>query len=164
MLCDLCHKTIASVHLTEIIEDQVIEMHICQECAHTKSSQIQKKFDLTEMMSSFLDPDSQSLGKTNLQCKKCGIKYDQFKKKGRLGCAQCYDTFQEPLKVLLKRIQGTTRHIGKIPLQVKHDLSLQGKLRQLKSQLNKAIKLENYEEAVTIRDEVHRLENQIKKT
>ena len=34
MICELCSKKNATVHLTEIVESQQKEVHLCQSCAH----------------------------------------------------------------------------------------------------------------------------------
>ncbi len=31
MLCDICHKVEATVHLTEIVDNQITELHHCEE-------------------------------------------------------------------------------------------------------------------------------------
>ena len=37
MQCDLCHKSNATVHLTEIIDEQMTELHLCDECARKET-------------------------------------------------------------------------------------------------------------------------------
>ena len=46
MQCDVCSKKKATVHLTEIVDDQMSEMHLCEECARQKSVQMEQQFGL----------------------------------------------------------------------------------------------------------------------
>ena len=42
MQCDICNKKKATVHLTEIVDEQMSEMHLCEDCAREKSVQMEK--------------------------------------------------------------------------------------------------------------------------
>lgn len=47
---------------------------------------------------------------------RCGTRYADFKKTGRFGCPDCYQTFSSQVAVLLPRIHaGKSRHKGKSP-------------------------------------------------
>ena len=46
MTCDICHKIEATVHLTEIIDNQITELHLCEECARQKGTQMEQHFGL----------------------------------------------------------------------------------------------------------------------
>ena len=96
---------------------------------------------------------SEPLGK----CPKCGFTQADFKKAGRLGCADCYNTFAEGLEGLLKTMHKSTRHAGKIPeaLRVSRDNS--ERLKVLQKSLSKAIEGEQFEEAARLRDEISQM-------
>ena len=51
--------------------------------------------------------------KEALVCPGCGLSYEDFRKFGRFGCAQCYGAFKVHLKTLLKKIHGSNVHLGK---------------------------------------------------
>ena len=51
---------------------------------------------------------------TGLNCNSCGWTYTDFRSKGRLGCAEDYEVFENALTPLLKRIHGSTRHVGRV--------------------------------------------------
>ena len=36
MVCDVCAVNQATVHLTEIIDEQMTELHLCESCAKSK--------------------------------------------------------------------------------------------------------------------------------
>ena len=52
--CDVCDKK-ATVHLTEIVDDQVTEMHLCEECAKEKSVQMEQQFGLADLLAGLSD-------------------------------------------------------------------------------------------------------------
>lgn len=161
MLCDICGKNQATVHLTEIIDDQVSELHLCEECARQKSAEMEQQFSLGDLLGGLAEFEKtpKDLETVSLKCSNCGLSYTEFKKIGRLGCSECYLTFKKYLGPLLKRIHGSSTHYGKSPLtllkvsQRKPEL-----LQQLRERLQKAIEMEAFEEAARIRDQIKELE------
>ena len=109
MQCDICTKKKATVHLTEIVDEQMSEMHLCEECARQKSSQMEQQFGLADLLAGLGDFSKQikDAEKTNLVCSNCGMSYDDFRKFGRLGCNKCYDAFKSHLSTLLKKLNLT---------------------------------------------------------
>ncbi|MBI5124560.1 MAG: UvrB/UvrC motif-containing protein, partial [Candidatus Omnitrophica bacterium] len=59
---------------------------------------------------------------------------------------------------LLKRIHGSDRHIGKVPLKGGKTIKDTRTLQDLKVQLEKAIQTEEFEEAAKLRDKIRDLE------
>lgn len=161
MLCDVCQVNQATVHLTEIIDDQMTELHLCEECAKNKSMDMEQQFGLADLLAGLSD-----LGKTQaevketvkLKCSTCGLSYEDFRKIGRLGCSDCYNSFRKYLLPLLKRIHGSSRHYGKTPLVMEKPVRVKSELAQLKEKLEKAIAAEEFEEAARLRDKIKELE------
>ena len=48
MICDACKKQQATVHLTEIVNDQMTELHLCEVCANEKGAQVESHFGLAD--------------------------------------------------------------------------------------------------------------------
>ena len=119
MLCDICHKNEASVHLTEIIDNQITELHLCEGCARQKGTQMEQHFGLADLLAGLADLGQQfeTPGKTEAKCTNCGLSYHDFRRIGRLGCSECYGAFKDSLEILLKRIHGSTQHLGRIPIK-----------------------------------------------
>lgn len=163
MVCDVCAVNQATVHLTEIIDEQMTELHLCEGCAKNKSVEMEQQFGLADLLAGLSD-----LGKTSasgvkedlrLKCGACGLSYEDFKKIGRLGCSGCYDAFRKYLIPLLKRIHGSNKHYGKMPLGQVRPVELKNELEELKFKLQKAIQKEEFEEAARLRDTIKDLEN-----
>ena len=163
MVCELCKQTQATVHLTEIVNEQMTELHLCEACANQKGAQVESHFGLSDMLSGLADfgkaqePEEVS----SKACPTCGMTYDDFRKVGRLGCADCYATFKRSLGSLLKRIHGAPIHVGKSPLRLlKPSKVAKSELLDLKRKLERAIEGEEFEEAAKLRDQIRRAEQQ----
>jgi protein arginine kinase activator len=49
-----------------------------------------------------------------VRCEQCGFTQNDFKKHGRFGCPQCYETFKGMVEPMLGMHKGI-RHVGKVP-------------------------------------------------
>ncbi|MBD3246274.1 MAG: hypothetical protein GF333_04615 [Candidatus Omnitrophica bacterium] len=157
MLCDVCQKNAATVHLTEIVNEKVVEMHICQECARHKAAEIKDQVSFSDFLTGLSGKSQEKKGVRAKKCPGCGSTYREFRETGRLGCAKCYAAFREHLLPLVKKIHGSVYHQGKRPLTGKGRGALDVKIRELQNLLNRAIQLEEYEEAARLRDELKRV-------
>src|SRR3990167_7340363 len=113
MLCDICGKFEATVHLTEIVNEQVTKLHLCEECAKEKGAEMEEHFGLSDLLAGLADMGATlepEVGEA-VKCPNCGFTYQDFKKLGRLGCSECYDAFKKQLAPLIKRIHGSDRHV-----------------------------------------------------
>ena len=163
MLCELCKQSQATVHLTEIINDQMSELHLCEACANQKGAQVESHFGLADLLSGLADygKESEPEEVSTKACASCGMTYDDFRKVGRLGCADCYATFKRSLGSLLKRIHGSPIHVGKSPARLLKPAKIaKSELLELKRKLEKAIVDEAFEEAARLRDQIRRVEHQ----
>lgn len=163
MVCQICGKKTATVHLTEIINDQMTELHLCEHCAKEKGiAGLGQPFGLQDLLAGLVDLGTPvtSDKKTILQCPNCKMKYEDFRKVGRLGCSQCYDTFKESLEPLLKKIHGSIQHLGKGPMRDGEGFKTKRTLQNLHLKLQKAIQAEAFEEAAKIRDQIKNLKKE----
>ena len=165
MKCQICQKKKATVHLTELIDDQVTELHICEDCAREKSVQMEQQFGLADLLAGLSDfgkPVTAEKTQQVIQCQFCETTYQEFKKHGRLGCSECYQSFRSQLANLLKKIHGASHHTGKKPLHFKGQAEQQvlpsDDLEELKQQLHQAVLSEDYEKAAQLRDKIRAME------
>ena len=91
----------------------------------------------------------------------CGFSQADFKKTGRLGCSECYETFAEGLGSLLKAMHKGTEHVGKLPERAQRTMALNQRMRALTENLQKAVADENYESAASLRDQIKQLETDL---
>jgi len=160
MNCDICGKKEATVHLTEIVNDQMTKLNLCEDCAREKGAEMEEHFGLSELLAGLTDMGTTMEPEVAIttKCQNCGLTYQNFRKIGRLGCSECYETFKKELAPLLKRIHGSDRHVGKVPLKGGKTIKDTRTLQDMKMQLEKAIQAEDFEEAAKLRDKIKDLE------
>ncbi|MDI3281582.1 MAG: UvrB/UvrC motif-containing protein, partial [Bacillota bacterium] len=86
--------------------------------------------------------------------------YENFRSTGLFGCSECYKAFDRHLDQVLRRIQGSTEHTGKVPVRIGGAGELDRQIGRLRSQLQLAVEREEYERAAAIRDQIRALEEQ----
>ncbi len=159
MTCQLCKQREATVHLTQIIENQMKKVDICDQCAKDKQLNDPTSFSLADLLLGLgaakeLEQATEETGKGELRCPNCGFAQGDFKKTARLGCSECYQIFAEGLAGMLKGMHKGTLHRGKMPPSVKRLVETGALLEQLEQQLKAAIASEHFEVAAKLRDEI----------
>jgi protein arginine kinase activator len=158
--CSVCGAADGVVDLTHIEGGEVRTRHLCAKCAAEKG--IQTPGGLADSplggLLAALGSESSSLpvSQPAAHCSGCGGTLQDFRDSGRLGCAQCYVAFEEPLKELMRRLHGSTHHTGKPyqgPGTPKEEAAPEATHR-LKEQLRQAIGAEQFERAARLRDEL----------
>ncbi len=92
------------------------------------------------------------------RCPICGESFSDFKRTGKLGCSECYNTFKFPLAEVLRQVHRNPIHHGKIPGNMRAEFSKKQRLTELKVSLQEAVKCENYEEAAKLHKEILEIE------
>ena len=156
MTCQRCPDE-ASVHLTEKVDGERREVHLCVRCARRAGlgpPAVAPALGLDAVIQGLIVSQvGELVGElAERACPDCGLKFMEFRANGRLGCPADYEVFREGLLPLISRQHGATRHVGKAPRrdQVASDLS---RLR-LRSSLRDAVALEDYERAARLRDQL----------
>ena len=150
--CSLC-DAYATVHLTQIINNQIQKIDLCESCAQKKGVTDSEGFSLAEMLSNAeYQPYTE-----DKNCDSCGLTLAEFKKSGRFGCASCYESFESVLKPILDEMHIGNHHIGKMPVRSMKGICKEEKIKALKDKLSSAIKAEAYEDAALYRDELDAL-------
>ena len=67
-------------------------------------------------------------------CRACGARLSEFYNTGMLGCPDCYKAFGVEIDTALKKIQGRTFHVGKIPQVSDDDKVLLNRYKELLKQ------------------------------
>jgi protein arginine kinase activator len=151
------------VPLTQIISGKMQKIDLCEKCAKEKGVADPAGFSLADMLLGLGAADEiKANGTEELVCPQCGFTQPDFKKTGRLGCPQCYVTFEEGLSVILKDMHKGTAHKGKVPSRAAKAQLFQTKLKTLHAELQSAVQSENYEQAASLRDQISQLETQLK--
>lgn len=168
MLCEVCKKSDATVHITKIVNGIKNEFSLCNQCAREKgefnlNGQIDSSspFTFQNILNGIMDhvgAANQIENNFHISCSNCGITYNEFKKRGLLGCSECYSNFTSTLKPIIKRVQGNLEHTGKLPRKAGENIIKRRKVSELKEDLQKAIADEEYEKAAQIRDAIKEIQ------
>ena len=91
--------------------------------------------------------------------RKYGASLQDFRESGRLGCPECYRAFEVPLRELLRRLHGSTHHVGERYAE-REGAVPDGRQRasELREQLRLAVETENFELAAELRDRLRVME------
>jgi len=165
MLCDNCKEREAVINLTQVEHDSKVTHHLCEQCAQQKGVETGGAI-LKSPLGGFLTALGKGGGTAllptpadGLRCSACGATLRDFRDSGRLGCDQCYITFDFHLRDLLRRLHGSSQHVGEryeIPGVDESDPT--SRLLELRAQLRRAVESENFELAADLRDRIRVLE------
>lgn len=68
-----------------------------------------------EIASTIMQMSDIDFGNSALSCPKCGMTLRDFEKKGRLGCIECYNTFNDYIVKEMFKQQGESTYGGRLP-------------------------------------------------
>ena len=172
--CDVCQANEAEVFLTQIVGGKMQKVNLCKSCSKDRGVDDPTGFALTELLAGLGTStetekpavvhggnEESTAVVVAAKCPVCGFTQADFKKTGRLGCSECYRTFSESLGNLLKAMHKGTHHTGKMPVALARRKEMTERMKHLQSDLQKAVRDEDYENAATLRDQIRRLSNQI---
>ncbi len=164
MKCQKCDKP-ATFHITEMINGDHKELHLCDDHAYQYLHQndipqeiidedkIEEEYSLKELTEKLECADFDC-------CPCCEQTLLDFRKTGRLGCANDYSVFRERLEPLMMSVHGDTKHRGKQPVRMTSvDDGVQ--LVRLRNDLHDAIQTEDYERASVLRDKINALTGKV---
>lgn len=162
MLCDSCKSQQASVFLTQIVDGKMQKLNLCESCSKKNGVTDPTGFALADLLLGLGTNQEMAVGKSGEtaegQCPTCGFTQADFKKTGRLGCSDCYETFADQLQPLLGGMHKGTRHVGKVPQRQFREVEMTNRLENLRTDLQKSVADEDYELAAKLRDEIRQME------
>jgi protein arginine kinase activator len=162
MLCQRCHKNIATVRYAEVVDGKVADQHVCSECMAKQQDVAASGFELTgaaptpRRSQSVQSPTDNVV--TQKTCRACGVELKDVLQEARAGCSVCYESFGENLEPVLRGIHVAPRHRGKAPRLDDQREVLRAELQTKRALLRTSLKAENYEEAAQLRDTIREIE------
>jgi protein arginine kinase activator len=181
-LCDDCKIREANVHLTHVGEEGAETFHLCEECARDRGVPIPDNDILLKGLEALAGAVGASADATNVKvtlkpvggvsagkaeaaketeadiaCRNCGMKFSEFRSSGRLGCAECYDSFEERVDRILVQVHGANGHKGKPYGKPSPRRGGKAGLEKLRRELDAAVRAEQFEQAALLRDEIRGL-------
>lgn len=165
MLCENCHQSEATVHLTQIVDGKVEKFHLCEECAEAKGIDVHGQpvdlggmlADLKEKLTHLQGGGEGSRSLPSAVCPMCGMTRTEILKKGRLGCDRCYEFFGAEMLPVVVSLQHGDQHLGKVPHHASDRMKNSVEQARLRRELDKAVAGEDYERAAQLRDQIKSL-------
>ncbi len=161
MLCDSCKELDAVVHLTRIVDNAVTQLHLCEKCAAEKGVQTSlatPQHPLGDILQA-VQQQAAASSEDAASCAFCGATARDFRATGRLGCPHCYDAMEKSLRELLRRLHGSSRHVGsRYEVPVAHIDAKPDSLYDLRDRLRRAVESEQFELAAELRDRIRVIE------
>jgi protein arginine kinase activator len=157
MLCQRCLKRDARFHSYRIINNELVDVHLCSRCVESNGNQEEtnnigdKLHSLLEVLlkADIYNGSSSSV----LRCDGCGTTLKEIEKYGLAGCPRCYECFSHQL---LKDTDITySTESGSINTKESSTF-----LDRLEKRLQRAVETEDFEEAAQIRDRIRTLEKE----
>ena len=72
---------------------------------------------LDQIATSLMQMSELDFGNSTLTCPKCGMTLREFENEGRVGCIECYNTFNDNIVREMFKQQGNSEYAGRIPAQ-----------------------------------------------
>ena len=159
--CQECGKREATVNFIENTAGGPVALHLCEQCYRYKYGEFEAAA-ANAFLSGLFDTQSAETRRRGKVCKGCGMRFEDYKNTGLLGCPSCYDVFKEDLMPVIEGIQGKTRHVGKGggDHSSEHDLRL--RLKNLQEQLEDALARGDYTAASKLNRQMTPIKNAIK--
>lgn len=164
MRCERCGEGEAEVHLTKIVDNELTTVHLCEACAEEQGVAAASSSPGSGPLADFLaemgkGAEGAMLPAAAEDCPYCGTSASDFRRTGRLGCSHCWAHFEDHLTALLRRLHGSTQHVGKIYLgELEEGSDAQARLATLQRRLQQAIEVEDFETAAHLRDRIREIE------
>lgn len=162
MLCENCMKNPATTHIRTVINGVVTEKNLCGYCAAKSGYSQFVNNGFASMLASMFGNELATGNITEARCECCNTRFSDIAETGKMGCSECYKAFSDKLIPYLKRVHGTTEHIGK-RLDAKNSslapITPKARKEQLRNEMLKAVQDEDFEKAALLRDEIKKLED-----
>jgi protein arginine kinase activator len=170
MKCTHCHEKEANTHIKRIINGKKEELHLCEDCA--KELGVMKEFEFEPLNMNSLFGNLLGAGAAALnslagveRCNYCGSSFNDIVNSGKVGCANCYDKFEDRLAPSIEKLHGRTKHVGKYvtysedsdKVNKQETKSEVSEIDKLKAEMQAAIKEQRFEDAAIIRDKINGL-------
>jgi protein arginine kinase activator len=161
MKCDACGLRDALIHVRQMQKNGFQELHLCEECAQERGFIREEDAEISvgDLLAGLIDGAQEKGGtQSPAACPRCGLAAAEFRKRGRAGCAECYEAFGPDLKRILSQMAPRPRHAGKLPRELSGPSADVGDREELAAELRAAVEGEDYERAARLRDRIRDLD------
>ena len=171
MICQHCQKAPATVRVDDVkafehhgAEGNEVEQHLlCEMCAQalqlpTLGVPQHAKDEVWKLLQkSAASARERKSAKPVPTCGGCGLTLEQLRRKGRIGCEECYRSFEQYLEGLLERMHGSCEHRGRTPGVDPTEARRKREIEEAQVALEEAVAAEEFERAAELRDRLSAL-------
>ena len=183
MLCEICHRNEATIHIKEVRDGKIVSHDFCAACAKLKEAQGELGvlgINLAEVLFKFgklahsaeAEPGKEEAAAVPekddaaeapeaegaARCPVCGWTAKRISETGCFGCPECYRSFAPLIGRTVGRFQRGEFHLGKRPGAAALGRSARlAEIAKLKRELARRIDREEYEAAAVCRDRINAL-------
>ena len=172
MICEKCKKKKAVFYRSGGGDGFATAHPLCEDCA----AALKKSGELTDISSVINEwgsayplSESQFFGNflrfpkrrgilPTAACPSCQMTLSALCEGGQLGCAECYGFFSEEIAGAIRQRHGFAQHAGSQPNKYRAKKERAAKISSLRDKLRDAVKAEDFELAVSLRDQIRNLE------
>ena len=176
MKCQRCQKRDATILIRQSVNGHDSETLLCQDCMIEMGSAGNFGFNFSNNPGAGFAAPQQfpshnapnltgaynsgvfvSGKKDDKVCCHCNTTQDEIRKKGKLGCSHCYETFEEQLGQIFRRIQSSDKHRGRRIAESKEKNEINGiqaVIEELQLKIRAAVGIEDYENAAKYKEEI----------
>ena len=161
MLCEKCGKKPAVMKFNQIIHNEKHTCCICEDCAmEMMGSHLSfGSFDPFAAFSGFFQNSVAEHRPYDTVCPGCGTTFRRFLDTGKFGCARCYETFEDRLGAVFRKIHNASEHSGKVPEDAHlHLKRTSSPTEELTAALKEAVASEDYERAAVLKKQLDAME------
>jgi protein arginine kinase activator len=163
MRCEYCGEEDATVHLAQLLNGEMKNLHLCKDCAGKNGINVDEPVSLSDLLlKAGQAAGGEDEGKGDASCPQCHMRLSDFRKTSRLGCPACYDAFAVELAGILLGLHKSQYHAGKAPSGTRLSHDIQQRAEAISVRLKAAIAAEQFEEAARLRDELKPLQGELR--
>jgi protein arginine kinase activator len=163
MKCEVCGLKEAVIHIRQVFPSGVQETHVCEECAQEKGfsrdreDEEAQELSISNLLTGLVELQEPHNQVSRECCPRCGLTVQEFRKRGKLGCSECFPAFAVDVRAALSQMTGKTRHVGKLPRRLSSEPEVAADRERLQASLKEALEAEEYEAAAVLRDRIKEL-------
>ena len=163
MKCDSCQAK-ATVFYTQVTEGKLKKFVLCESCAEAKGiTNPEGLLAAEELLGAATTPVAPAAEvfpiESKESCSECGFTMEDFRKVGRLGCAECYQAFAGDIAQRLPSLHKGIIHKGYMPEGLFKQQAVRREHSDLVAKLEAAVLEERFEDAAKLRDRIEELES-----
>lgn len=166
MNCKVCYKNEPKYFFRCLIANTPAkDIFVCEECFQKMSNGEEVLAMIGENIiikgneeGQHLNPITESAAE--LRCTACNTGLNEIGKTGRFGCEKCYEVFSDLIAVADVQIDEKEKKLKEALGDKAQESVESGKVKALENKMQQAIKMEDYESAAKIRDEITKLKEE----